>query len=277
MNIFSKRTNQKALILLISIVLFFQSCEKEKITGRLSIFITDAPFPIGLVEEANITVFKLQAHAINAEEDSEMITLSEDTLEFNLMNLRNGVVEALVEVDIEAGEYDYFRLFIDDASLKLIDGRKFDVKTPSGSTSGIKLKVDPVIIVDGGLTTELIIDVDLSKSFVLNGNISTPAGIKGVLFKPVIRAFNISEYGSISGKVNDSNSDPIANVLLSVEYESEKYSTFSDSTGYYSINGIPTGIHTLRAEKESFANMSLENIVIVAANMTTRNLTLVSN
>lgn len=206
-----------------------------------------------------------------------MITLSEDTLRYNLINLRNGVVEALVDTDIEAGEYDYFRLFIDEASLKLLDGTRYNIKTPSGSTSGIKLKVDPVVVVEGGLTTELVFDVDLSKSFVINGNISTPAGIKGFLFKPVIRAFNVSEYGTISGEVEDSNSDPIANVLLSVEYESEEYSTFSDSTGYYSISGIPTGIHTLAAEKDGFAKQSLENIVVIAANKTTRNLTLVSN
>ena len=252
----------------------FQACENEVFYGRLVIGITDDPFPVEMISEASIRVFKLEAHPKNAEEDTEMILLSEDTVKYNLLDLRNGVVETLVDVDIQSGEYDYFRMYVDKASLSIIDGETFDVKVPSGSTSGIKVKVDPSVVVEEGLTTELILDIDLSQSFVINGNYSTPAGIKGFNFKPVIRVINVTETGRIEGHVKDSEGKSIESVFVWLDIDNTKVSTFSDEAGYYNLIGIPTGIHSINAEKEGYVTQFVDNIVVVSGNMTTRDLTL---
>lgn len=270
--------NTKFLILVIlgMVLMSLQSCEKEGelFLGRIIVAITDDPFPIEIIEEASIRVFRFEAHPVNSEEDNDMILLSDDTVTYNLVKLRNGVTETLVNTEIEAGKYDYFRLFVDEAYLTIIDGISYSVKVPSGSTSGIKVKIDPSVLVEEGLTTELLLDIDLSKSFVLQGNYRTPAGIKGFNFKPVIRAINISEAGRLEGFVKDVDSNPINGVSITMEYDSDSYSTFSDSIGYYSMIGLPTGIYTLTADGAGYDILDMKDVVIVAGNKTTRNLTL---
>jgi hypothetical protein len=263
------------VVLLAIILMTLQACEREVFFGRIVIEITDGPFPIEIIEEASIRVFKFEAHQVGSEEDAGMILISEDTMIYNLIDLRNGVTENLAESEIKTGEYDYFRMYVDKASLTIIDGESFDVKVPSGSTSGIKVKIDRSVLVEEGLTSELLLDIDLSKSFVLKGNYNTPAGIKGFNFKPVVRAINISDAGRIEGYVKDTEAKPIDAVSIEVSFESDTYSTFSDSKGYYNIIGLPTGIYSLVAEKEDYNTLNLDNIVVVAANRTTRNLELV--
>lgn len=271
-----KRKNILLLVLLAAIAITWQACEKsEKPSGRLVVYITDDPFPIEMIEKASIRVFKFEAHPMNYEEDEGMVILSEDTVAYNLVKLRNGVVESLIDSELPAGKYDYFRLYVDEASLKIFDGESFNVKVPSGSTSGIKVIVDPSVVVTEGLTSEFVLDIDLSKSFVLNGSYDTPAGIKGFNFKPVIRAFNVSDAGRIDGLVRDSQSNPVKGVSLTAQFDSEKYNTFSDSTGYYNLIGLPTGIYSLTAEEDGYESVLLENVVVVAGNKTTRNITMI--
>ena len=269
-----KRARIITLTLIVAALYFMQGCEKEIFTGRLIISITDDPFPVELISEASIKVFRIEAHPADAGDDLGMLVLSDDTSRFNLIELRNGIKETLVDLDIEAGEYDYLRLYIDSATLTIIDYGTYNIKVPSGSESGIKILIDPPIKVEGGLTTELVLDIDLGKSFVLNGNIDTPAGIKGFNFKPVIKAFNVSDAGSIEGKVKDTEGLPVGGVMMNVEYESEIYTAYSDTTGYYQVVGIPTGIHTLTVSRESYKSQVSENIVVIAANRTTRDFTL---
>lgn len=263
------------VVLIGALMCSLHSCEKEKpYYGRITVLITDDPFPIDLIEEASIRVVKLEAHPIDSDEDENMILLSEDTVKYNLIDLRNGVVEELIDSEIEAGSYDYFRLYVDEAGLTLIDGESYSVKVPSGSTSGIKIKVDPPVTVEQGLTEELMLDIDLGASFVLNGNYLTPAGIHGFNFKPVIRAINIADAGRIEGIIKDEESKLLNGVSVMMEYESNTYTTFSDSAGFYTIISLPTGIYKMTAEKEGYQKQILEDIVVVAGNKTSRNLTM---
>ena len=275
-NSYPDMKTMKFLVMVLLASLFIgQGCEKSPaLYGRLIVGISDDPFPVEIIEEASIRVFKFEAHPMDAEEDEDMILLLEDTMYFDLIKLRNGVVENLIDTEIIAGKYDYFRLYVYQADLKIIDGDSYSVKVPSGSTSGIKVKVDPAIEVAEGLSEELILDIDLSKSFVLNGSLDTPAGIKGFNFKPVIRAINLSETGRIEGLVKDAESNPVNGVSLTAELDSESYTTFSDSTGYYNIIGLPTGIYSLTAEEDGFETVYLQDVVVVAGNKTTRNITL---
>ena len=269
-----KKVNRHLQLLGLLVILSFMACTEHSQNGRLIIGLTDDPFPIELIDSATIEIFRLEAHPADLDDDEAMVLLSTDTASFDLMKLRNGVVETLVDIEIEAGAYDYLRIYVSEASLTLIEGETFVVKVPSGSTSGIKVKIDPDIVVEGGITSELLLDIDLAGSFVLNGSIDTPAGIKGFNFKPVIRAINISDAGRIEGFVKDTLRVPINAVNLWVNVEDETYSTYSEEDGYYNIIGIPTGIHTLYAFKENYDSVIVENVVVVAGNKTTRDLTL---
>src|SRR3990167_5116760 len=83
-----------------------------------------------------------------------------------------------------------------------------DVTIPSGDASGLKVYIDPPLEIRTGAVSELMLDFDVSKSFVVQGNPETPAGIKGFHFKPVVRVGNSSVHGTISGEVYSDNCTP---------------------------------------------------------------------
>jgi hypothetical protein len=114
----------------------------------------------------------------------------------------------------------------------------------------------------------------VEKSFILKGNIYTPAGIKGFNFKPVIRAVNNSTAGSVEGVVIDADSEPLQNVSVWLEHETENISSVTDETGYYSMIGIPAGQYDLSAALEGMATLTFEGIEIVAGNLTVQNFTM---
>ncbi|MFW6222957.1 MAG: DUF4382 domain-containing protein, partial [Bacteroidota bacterium] len=173
----------------------FTGCENtgdnEATSGKLKIQLTDAPFPTDLVAEANVTINKIDIRKKDSIDDGHpFITLKEEEMAFNLLDLTNGVTANLVDLEIDAGTYDLVRLYVSEASVTLTDGREFDLFVPSGAQTGVKIFIDPAVIVAGGLTAELLLDFDVSRSFVVQGNTNTPAGINGFIVKPVIKASN---------------------------------------------------------------------------------------
>lgn len=147
---------------------------------------------------------------------------------------------------------------------------------PSGAQSGLKIFINPSIEVVGGLTAELLLDFDVSRSFVPQGNMDTPAGIKGFNFTPVIKAANLSTAGRLVGNVTDTLVNALEGVTLSVfAADTLNTSTFTDMDGDYAILGLTAGTYNLVAEMEGFTAQTIEDIEIVAANATTQNLEMV--
>jgi hypothetical protein len=253
----------------------FMGCEKSvenSDTGTLSIKLMDAPFPIDLVAEANVRIIKIEVRNDNNEPDGDpfLVLSDEDTL-FNLLELQNGVYADLVEMEVPVGDYSFIRLYVDSAGITLKDETEFDLKVPSGEQTGIKIIIDPPIQVVGGLTSELMLDFDVSKSFVVQGNPSTPAGIKGFHFKPVIRAANVSTSGGLSGKVTDTDSNVLEDATVWIEADTTTYSTFTGMDGLYLLSNIPHGTYTVNATKQTVAaeydTVSVENVEVVAGNI----------
>ena len=256
--------------------MFFAGCDEMNVTnsnepGMLSIKVTDAPFPIDLIDEANVTITKVEIRSENDTTGYPFITLFEGSREFNLMELRNGITEELVNMEVPAGEYSLIRLYVDSASLTMEEHGTFDVKVPSGQQTGIKLFVEPALTVGGGLTSEVLLDFNLEKSFVLQGNMNSPAGIKGFIFKPVIRAVNNTEAGTVEGFVMDQDSVYLENAAVWIEMEEDTVTSFSDSLGYYALTGVPSGSYTMWAAMEGYDTTSVEDVTILEGNLTTQN------
>ncbi len=240
------------------------------VRGTLSIEMSDDPFPTDLVETANVTISKIEIRG----EDS-LLTLTEVPQSANLLELRNGVTASLVNLEIPVGSYDLVRLIITDASVVMKDGTTHTLKIPSAAQTGLKVFIDPPIQVEGDLTSELLLDFDVSKSFVVQGNIDTPAGIKGFIFKPVIRAQNLSTAGRLTGTIRDTAPLFMGNAQVWVEQDSVVSFTFSDTTtGDYGILGLPAGFYTLKATKQGYDTVSVANTQITAANETIQDLVL---
>ncbi len=273
--------------------------------GTLSIKMTDAPFPHDMVSEANVTITRidvrhkgdgdseevdsLEGDSLELEDDTRFITVSESEVTLNLLDLTNGITETLANTEVPEGSYDLVRLFVSEASIVLTDGTTFNVEVPSGSQTGIKVFIKPSIVVTGGSTTDLLLDFDVSRSFVLQGNVNTPAGIRGFIFKPVIKATNISSNSVASGTltglvttvVNDTtavdttavNTVALEGVQISVIAADtlNNTSTFTDAEGKYTVLGLAPGSYLVRAEMAGFIAKEEENVSIVGGSETTVN------
>ena len=242
--------------------------------GHLIIKLTDAPFPIDMIDSAMVTITKIEMRKKSEGEELgyPYITVLEEPVEFNLLELRNGITAELVDMEIEAGNYDLIRLYVEEASLTVKEGETYNMKVPSGSQTGIKMFMKPDLHVAGGLTTEVLLDFNIEKSFILKGNTKSPAGIKGFNFKPVIRAVNITTSGTIEGMVTNSDTAlENAYVLLEQVVDLDTFeitSASADESGYYAMPGIPAGLYTISATLEGFDTVAYEGVEIIEGNLT---------
>jgi len=275
-----KKVNLIFGILAVLTLLFYTGCtdianDGTDQKGHLVIRLTDAPFPIDMIDAAMVTITKVEVRKESeGEEDGyPYITVMEDTVEFNLLDLRNGVTAELAEIEVEAGNYDLIRLYVDEASLAVKEGETYDLKVPSGSQTGIKVFVEPALHVSGGLTTDVLLDINVEKSFILKGNTKSPAGIKGFNFKPVIRAVNSTTSGTIEGVVDYADTLQ-KDVSVWIALDTVITSAFTDTTGYYAMPGINAGFYTVSAAKKGFDTVSVEGVEIVEGNLTVQNFSL---
>jgi hypothetical protein len=167
-------------------------------TGSLVVQLTDAPFPFDSVKSVEVFVVRIDGKAAasdsadaaaavaDAEKDTRgWTTLAEPKARIDLLTLRDGKVTTLGQKALPAGSYKSFRLVIDPAQsvVTLKGGQTVDVHWPSAARSGIKVQLDRDVTVGRDSTKTLVVDFDVSESFVMRGN----AMGNGFNFKPVLR------------------------------------------------------------------------------------------
>ncbi|WP_420602210.1 DUF4382 domain-containing protein [Flagellimonas sp.] len=281
--------------LILAMALTFLNCSEDNNsdsnskTGKLTLQLTDAPFPFDMVAEANVTIFKVEARKVddemdeNAEDDSSeddmdsddnspFIVLMEEEMDVNLLELTNGVTEQLADLEVPVGTYDLIRVYVKGVNVVLTDGRTFDLKVPSGEQTGIKVFIKPGITVAGGLSADLLLDFDVSRSFVAKGNTNTVDGIHGFNFKPVIKVSNLSTAGSLTGNVStleDEMQVALEGAQISVlAADTLNTSGFSDADGNYTIMGLEAGTYNVFAELDGYVKSDTLEVQITAANKT---------
>jgi hypothetical protein len=187
--------------------------------GTLVVKVTDAPFPFEFVESATVVINEVWVRNADGSGFEEQILPAPK--EIDLKPLTGGVSASLVEAQIPPGEYDQVRLIVAAGTVELsttaahvccgthtFSTANGNMKFPSGSQSGIKVNIEPPINVVTQLSQELTLDFDLTKSFVFNGPPTHAPGVKGVIFTPVIKAINDSEYGRLTVTVLSDNATP---------------------------------------------------------------------
>lgn len=257
------------LLLALVLGLSLYSCNEKSTsaiegTGVLRVMATDAPFNFDLIQSAEITVGEVLAR----KQSGTKITLSEKEMTLDLLKLRNGLVETLADVEIPAGSYDEILLIIRSASVDMKDGRHFDLSVPSGAQSGLKIFVSPDIVVASGVSTDVLLDFDLSQSFVPQGSNDN---ITGFNFKPVIRAANLTIAGSISGEVSSIiNDEHLSGAVVTVMKGTEIVATaVTDENGYFKVIGLPEGTYDVTGEKTGFNQMKIDSMAVTAGNEVT--------
>lgn len=265
------------ILLAASLLLFIGACDKIHPgdgQGRLVIKITDDPFDINLIESATVTITKVEVKKVGdgISDGNSFVMLSDDTVTVDLIDLRNGITETLLDLEIPEGEYDQIRLCVDEAGLKLKESADpYNIKVPSGRQTGVKVHINPSVIISGGLTSELLIDFDLSRSFVLRGNMLNN---NGFIFKPCIRASNLTTAGRIEGMVTDTSKVKVKEAKVWIAQDTVLATTFADTLGYYAIIGVPAGTYSVFANKEGYDTVKFDGIEVIAGNRTIQNFTL---
>lgn len=127
----------------------------------------------------------------------------------------------LQKVSLEPDEYDELRLIVGSAnmanSITLKTGGEYNLKIPSGGTSGLKIKGD--FSVSNTHPTTIIVDVDLRQSIVVS-NPNKP--IPEYMMKPVLRLIKGDNFGHVRGEIDPalltagSCSDPLVDTFNAV-------------------------------------------------------------
>ena len=238
-------------------------------SGQVNVILTDAPFPFSQVKSVDVFVVKIQAKM--ADTDSAAAALEGDSAgwktlvtpnkSINLLTLAGGNTANLGVATLPVGTYRSFRLIIDpsQSSVTLNDNSKPDVMWPSAGKNGIKIILDsPFTVTDG--TTNLLIDFDVGRSFIMRGNSISQ---NGLLFKPVIRATTQQSSGILSGSVHGDSATGQAIAGATVEVlksgtalndtnpNNVVRSGMTDASGNYTLAFIPPGTYVVRATPPS--------------------------
>lgn len=273
------------MILLVGLSMITTACNQAGETvkdgkGKLVVKLTDAPFPVSLVENALVTIDKIEIRSTagGTSDNAPFTVLYEGEKVIDLLDLQNGITEDLLSMDIAAGSYDFIRMHVVSAKIVLKQGTTYDLKIPSGTSSGLKIKMSPELLIESGVESEVLLDFDVSKSFIVQGNMNTPAGIKGFLFKPVLRAMVQKYSGIIEGKVCENETTPVAEALVQVVVADTVYSSaLTDAAGKYALIGIPAGNHKLVCEKEGYSPVTVDLVAVKARETTTLDFLMIRN
>ncbi len=246
------------LVMLIIATLCFQSCNDDngtENTARVQLKLIDAP---GDYLEVNVNIIDVQ---YNSSEDEEGWR-SFESFEPVIVDLTELVADndlLLTDEIINSGMLKQIRLVLgnEENSLVIDQGDKepgvpIELKTPSAQQSGLKLKLNEVLV--SGFSYTFILDWDVQKSVI-------EAGGSGMYnLKPVIRVNTLVNSGSIKGKVigkltsEDLVATPLENISVLFFDEDELTtslgSTFTNEFGDFTIQGLGAGNYVVKINED---------------------------
>ncbi|MEX0648337.1 MAG: DUF4382 domain-containing protein [Balneolaceae bacterium] len=203
--------------------------------GIYRVVLTDAP---AAYDAVYIDVQEVRVHSdSDADTDeNEWIVIQSEPVRVNLLDLTNGRQELLGEEELQPGRYQQIRLILGTNNEIVIDGESHQLRTPGAQQSGLKLKTDAEI--ESGKIYTLLLDFDASRSVVKTG-----AG--GYLLKPVIRAVQLDETGSVAGNIEPAESLPW---VYTIADDDTIAGTQAEEDGDFLMIGIPSGTYQISIE-----------------------------
>ncbi|RKZ10955.1 hypothetical protein DRQ32_06635 [bacterium] len=236
--------------------------------GTLRMSLMDAPTPIEGVEALHLTVSAVRVNAAadaDGDDDGGWYDILPDTLTveertFDLLLFANGESVILGEELLPAGHYEQIRLVIEESNVT-VDGTVYDLKIPSGSTSGLKLIHGFDIHPDG--FTALMLDFDVGRSLF-----ATPPGSTNFKLKPVIRVVSEELAGRITGTVLPVDIDAMV-MAVSAALEDTATAMVEPATGEYVIGALLAGSYDVTAMAPGYLNQTITDIGVIAGADTT--------
>lgn len=192
--------------------------------SQLRVSMTDAPGPY---DEVNVDIQGLEVHSdVNG---WNTIPLANPGV-YDLLELTNGLDTLLGTVTLPSGNISQLRLILGPNNTVVVGGTAYDLKTPSAQQSGLKVQIHKNL--HPGITYDITLDFDASRSIVMTGN-------GEYILKPVIRAITDPITGGIEGNLDP---DMVA-VVHAISSTGDTTGTFSDSLGAFKILGLNGGTY----------------------------------
>lgn len=247
---------KKILILLVLSVLAtaFFGCEQEARKARIEVWLTDAP---GDFEEVNVDVQGVEVHTAEGETESGWVSLQVEQGVYNILELTNGLDTLLGTLELPAGRISQLRLKLGSENTLKIKGQTYNLSTPSGQQSGLKLQINEVL--REGITYKVLLDFDAARSIVERGN-----GTYSL--KPVIRTITRAQDGAIRGSVNPLEATPAVYAILGQDTIS---TAFTNPEGNFLLRGLRPGTYKVAfSPAEGYLPTERTNISVTTGNVT---------
>lgn len=141
------------------------ACQKEN-TGNagsttLKVRLTDAPI---MADSVNVDILKVRVNFRN--DSTGWIDLTTNAGIYDLLGLQNGVDTLLATGTIPSNSVKEIRLVLGTANTIVVNGISYPLTIPSGSESGLKLKINKQL---NGPVDSLLIDFDAALSIHQTG------------------------------------------------------------------------------------------------------------
>ena len=234
--------------------------------GTLRVALTDSP-ACGY-DEVNITIDKVRVHQSISATDADggwvdmPVTPSR---RINLLDLTNGVLDELGQVQLPAGHYTQMRLLLaaNTATRPLANsvvpsgGTEVALTTPSAQQSGLKLNLG--IDVGANQVADVVLDFDACKSVVRRGNSGK------FNLKPVVAVIpRIIDVGRIEGFV-DASVAAATTVSAQAGGNPVKAAPPDAVTGKFVLYPVPVGTYTLVLVNPNRVTAAITGVPVVAA------------
>jgi len=156
-----KKSIHAVALLLITSVAVFTACSKNKETTKLDIQLTDNPYN---AQEVNVDIKEVR---VNFSYDSSgWVTLNTYAGVYNLLGLQNGLDTLIASATVTTGTVKEIRFILGSNNSIKINNVIFPLTIPSGSESGLKIKVNKKLALG---FDSLLIDFDAALSILQVG------------------------------------------------------------------------------------------------------------
>ncbi|MDB5267614.1 MAG: hypothetical protein JWP58_654 [Hymenobacter sp.] len=265
-----KRLLPLAAIALLGLAGCSKSSDENANTSKLEVRLMDAP---GDFRSVVLDVLQVEVHLKDEADPDGWKKLNFTPRAINVLEYVNGNSALLVNDDFAPGDLKEIRLILGPNSYVIgRDGQQYDLKTPSGQTSGVKLKLEKATL-KLRETFQLLLDFDVAKSIVERGNWKPGNDKKErYLLKPVIRVVAQDLRAGLHGTVSPAAARPqILAIRTSGLLAPDTVSTAADASGEFRISGLAAG--TYRVEffptatapaGQTYQNKVLTGITIVS-------------
>ncbi|GAB3878277.1 hypothetical protein GCM10028824_39870 [Hymenobacter segetis] len=247
-----------------------KSSDENANTSKLEVRLMDAP---GDFRSVVLDVLQVEVHLKDEADPDGWKKLNFTPRAINVLEYVNGNSALLVNDDFAPGDLKEIRLILGPNSYVIgRDGQQYDLKTPSGQTSGVKLKLEKATL-KLRETFQLLLDFDVAKSIVERGNWKPGNDKKErYLLKPVIRVVAQDLRAGLHGTVNPAAARPqILAIRTSGLLAPDTVSTAADASGEFRISGLAAGTYrveffpTVTAPAgQTYQNKVLTGITIVS-------------